>query len=148
MTIREAAQRIGKHNDTIRRAIQAGKLEAIKVKGVWDIPEEALTAYAEAQGISDGAAGIAQPYDDDMQLRMQNEKLTEQINELRAELKQERERLEEARRAAEEASQRHDTIVLQLTRQLEGQQRLLEYHQEPWYRKWFRRGKNMEEKAR
>ena len=148
MTIREAAQQTCKHNDTIRRAIQAGKLEATKVKGVWDISEEALIAYAEAQGITVNADGIAQPYDEIMQLRMQNENLVEEIVELKVELKQERERLEEARRAAEEASQRHDTIVLQLTRQLEQSQRLLEYHEEPWYRRWFRRKRKIDGETR
>ena len=39
----------------------------------------------------------------------------------------------------EDARQRSDTIILQLTRQLEQSQRLLEYHQEPWYRKLFRK---------
>ncbi len=45
MTIREAAERIGKHNDTIRRAIQSGKLESTKVKGVWDISDTAVSFY-------------------------------------------------------------------------------------------------------
>ncbi len=42
--------------------------------------------------------------------------------------------------------ERHDTITLQkdaivmkLTQQLESQQQLLEYHQEPFYRRWFRK---------
>ena len=139
MTIREAAQRIGKHSDTIRRAIQSGKLEATKVNSVWDITEEALMSYAEAQGMSDTAADGAQPYDELMQLRMQNKELSEQAEALRSELKLERERIEDARKAAEEASQRHDTIVLQLTRQLEQSQRLLEYKSDPWYRRWFRK---------
>jgi hypothetical protein len=50
--------------------------------------------------------------------------LREQVTNLQAELS-------ESRKAAEDASQRHDTIVMQLTRQLEQSQRLLEYHREP-----------------
>ena len=38
-----------------------------------------------------------------------------------------------------QASERSDTIILQLTRQLEQSQRLLKYHQEPWYRRVFGR---------
>ncbi len=144
MTIREAAERIGKHNDTIRRAIQSGKLESTKVKGIWDISDTALAAYMKRLGISGEAAATVQPYakpdDEAMQLRMQE--LVQQIEELKSQLGQEREGVEEARKAAEETSQRHDTIVLQLTRQ---NQQLLEYHQEPWYRRWFRRRKSGEE---
>ncbi len=50
--------------------------------------------------------------------------------------------------AAEEASQRHDTIVPQLTRQLENQQKLLEYHQELLWRRWFRKRKKPEDEIR
>ena len=45
------------------------------------------------------------------------------------------------------ANERHDTIVLQLTRQIEQSQRLLEYNQEPFYRRWFRKGKKQEDGA-
>jgi hypothetical protein len=38
-----------------------------------------------------------------------------------------------------DASQRHDTIIMQLTRQLEQSQRMLEAHRDPWYRRWFRK---------
>ncbi len=41
----------------------------------------------------------------------------------------------------EDNRQRQDTIILQLTRQVEQSQRLLEYQQEPWYRRVFRKRK-------
>ncbi len=47
MTIREAAQRIGKSESALRRAIKAGKLDSTLVNGKYDITEEALYAYAE-----------------------------------------------------------------------------------------------------
>jgi response regulator RpfG family c-di-GMP phosphodiesterase len=53
-------------------------------------------------------------------------------------------RLEEARKAIAETNQRHDTVVMQLTRRLQQSQRLLEYHQSPWWRKWFRRRRTRE----
>ena len=40
-----------------------------------------------------------------------------------------------------ETRKRQDTIILQLTRQLEGQQKLLEYKESPWYTRWFRKKK-------
>jgi hypothetical protein len=33
-------------------------------------------------------------------------------------------------------SERHDTIVMQMTRQMEQTQKMLESAKEPWYRKW------------
>jgi len=141
MTIKEVAEHIGKHNDTIRRAIQSGKLEATKVNRVWDISDEALSAYMQAQGISTdalgNAEGYAQPYAEDMQsimqqLRSENERQREQIADLQEQLREAREELREARQAAEEASHRHDTVMLQMTR-------LLEYEQLPFWRKLFSR---------
>ena len=38
-----------------------------------------------------------------------------------------------------ETRKRQDTIILQLTRQLESQQKLIEYKESPWYIRWFRR---------
>ncbi len=73
-----------------------------------------------------------------------NEELNEKakdITELKQELKKRDEYLREKDDQREQASHRHDTIVLQLTRQLNNQQQLLEYHESPWYRRWFHRDK-------
>ena len=53
--------------------------------------------------------------------------------------------LEDKDRTIDDASQRHDTIVLQLTRQLEQSQRMLEAHREPWYRRMFGKSKKPRE---
>jgi excisionase family DNA binding protein len=58
---------------------------------------------------------------------------------LKVQLQEKDELIKSLRQQTEDMSERHDTIVLQLTRQLENQQKLLEYHQEPWYRRWFRK---------
>ena len=94
MTIAEAAKRLGKSEQSIRRAIKSGKLIAV---------------------------------------------LKQRIAELEDTLKEKDRAVEEAHKAAAEASQRHDMIVMQLTRQLEQSQRLLEYHQASWWRRWFRK---------
>jgi response regulator RpfG family c-di-GMP phosphodiesterase len=59
--------------------------------------------------------------------------------------------LEEARKALTEISQRHDTMMMQLTRRLQQShrefqqsQRLLEHYQSPWWRRWFGRGRTKE----
>lgn len=62
----------------------------------------------------------------------------EVITVLKEQLQEKDKQIESLQRQLEDASQRHDTIVLQMTRQLEQSQRLLEFHQEPWYRRWFK----------
>ncbi len=69
------------------------------------------------------------------------EQLKHQIESLQKQLDT---REGEAAKLQEELSQsreRSDTIILQLTRQMEQSQRLLEYNQEPWYRRMFRKGR-------
>ena len=119
MTIQEASQRLGKSESTVRRWIRQGKLTATMIDGVYDIPEKALNGYLNDQSMTRQLEGVDQPIID--QLKAENEYLKERIQEL------------------EDARQRSDTIVLQLTRQLEQSQRLLEYHRDPWYRRWFRK---------
>lgn len=119
MTIQEASQRLGKSESTVRRWIRQGKLSATMVDGVYDIPETAVDGYLNDQSMTRQVEGINQPMID--QLKAENEYLKERIQEL------------------EDARQRSDTIALQLTRQLEQSQRLLEYHRDPWYRRWFRK---------
>ena len=46
MTIREAAQRVGKSESALRRAIKSGRLDAEKVNGIYNISEDSLNAYA------------------------------------------------------------------------------------------------------
>ena len=47
MTIREAAQRVGKSESALRRAIKAGNLDAKLINGKYNIAEDSLYAYAE-----------------------------------------------------------------------------------------------------
>ena len=63
------------------------------------------------------------------------EQLRGEIEHLRRELETKNEQIKDL----EESRQRQDTITLQLTRQLEQSQRLLEVHQAPWWRRWFRK---------
>jgi len=66
-------------------------------------------------------------------------KISEMISILQKQLEEKDKQIENLQTQLEDSSQRSDTIVLQFTRQLENQHKLLEYHQEPWYRKWFRK---------
>ncbi len=135
MTITEAAARIGKHNDTVRRAIQAGKLESTKINGVWDISEEALAAYANAQGIAHTALGTepdnAVAYDKTMPLRMQNDDLKQQVEYLKRQIQEKDQQTENLQAQLSEASKRHDTVVMQMSK-------MLEYERQPFWQRWFK----------
>jgi len=61
--------------------------------------------------------------------------------------------LEEAHKALAETRERHDTMMMQLTRklqqshrELQQSQRLLEHYQSPWWRRWFGKDKAKETK--
>jgi len=163
MIIREAAQRLGKSDSALRRAIKAGKLVAKMVDGKYDITEEALNAYAdttqrlgalrrdegERERLRDEVEALRREHSELERLRSENEQLkqdTEELGRLRGEMETLRRGLDEAqkrindkdtelaeaRRELAEAGHRHDTVVMQMTR-------LLEYHQQPFWRKLFSR---------
>ena len=120
MTIHEVCQRLGKSESTIRRWIREGTLTATKVNGVWDISEEMVNDCSnggQTVGSDQSVDGTVQ------QLRSENDYLKERIQEL------------------ESARERSDTLMLQLTRQLEQSQRMLEAHSAPWWRRLRRRRK-------
>ena len=74
-----------------------------------------------------GKSGIEAESDELVRLGKENQWLKEQ--------------LEKANQELSETRKRQDTIILQLTRQLENQQNLLEYHQTPFWKRWFRKQK-------
>ena len=121
MTIHEVCQRLGKSESTIRRWIKQGKLISTKVDGINQISDgqvEALVAdHVNDQSVTESMTGNL---------------------ELIAGLKSE---VEYLRQELKDTRERSDTIVLQLTRQLENQQKLLEHHQEPFWRRLWRRRK-------
>ncbi len=121
MTIHEASQCLGKSESTIRRWIRIGKLKATLVNGVYDIPDKVVNAYLNDQAVYRQMEGVDRALIE--QLRAENEYLKQRVQEL------------------EQARERADMIAMRLTRQLEQNQRLLEYHQAPWWRRIFYRGK-------
>ena len=71
---------------------------------------------------------------DSAQLKYQIESLQKQLDTREGEVAKFQEELSQSR-------ERSDTIILQLTRQMEQSQRMLEYNQKPWYRRMFRKGR-------
>ncbi len=148
VSVVEACHILGISKSTLYRQIKQGEIESKKdgkaTLCLITIPDESQKEESETQlGAQTETNEIQQLIE---QLRKENEDLNQQKEYLKEQTQRKDDQignlqtqLEESHRDASEASQRHDTIVLQLTRQLENQQKLLEYHQEPWYRRWFRK---------
>ena len=102
------------------------------VDGAYDIPDEAI--HRLVNDYPNDKAMDSQPEGNEQgivkRLEAENEYLKERIREL------------------EQARERSDMINLQLTRQLENQQKMLEQHQEPWYRRMFRKRREEDVEAR
>ena len=98
-------------------------MEAKKDGHKWIILKESLKANSEESPNTSEFVSV---------LKAQLEEKDKQIERLQKQV-------EEKDKMLEDSSERNDTIVLQLTRQLEQSQRMLVAHQEPWYRRWFRR---------
>lgn len=111
MNVQMTAKRLGKSEATIRRWIREGKLSATKVDGVYDIPESEINGHSE---------------------RTNERQMTDVLNE-------QIEYLKERIKVMEDESERKDTIILQLTRQLENTQLLLEDNRKSWIKRLFRR---------
>jgi excisionase family DNA binding protein len=125
ITTKEAANLLKTSVRNVITKIHQGKLRARRDGKIWLIHSSLSPSSEETSGIRTESERNAAEID---HLRKQIERKDQQIEGLQKQLE-----------AEAEARQRSDTIILQLTRQLEQSQRLLEYHQEPWYRRWFRR---------
>jgi excisionase family DNA binding protein len=126
-TIGEACDILGVSRRTIQRHIKRGIIESKLENG-----RRFVLVSPKRQMGQDGTE-VSQPALIG-QLQKENEQLQEQLRE-------KDKQIESLQKYVEEASERHDTIVLQLTRQLDQSQRLLEYHQAPWWRRWFRKSR-------
>ncbi len=139
MTIQEVAQCLGKSDATIRRWIKQGKLDSTLTDGKYDIPESAIDTYTKSEEHLDTAYANKGTDQETDHLRRQNEELLKQVSDQQARIEKLEEQLENERIRYDAASERHDLVVIQMTRQMDGQQQLLLEHKEPWYRKVFRR---------
>ena len=107
---------------TLRRRIDQGKIES---------------------KIENGKRLVLIDIDSQTTIREPNIVLVEQLKSEIEYLRQELERKNEQITAFDEGRQRQDTIMLQLTRQVEQSQRMLEYHQTSLWQRIFKRKKSV-----
>jgi len=128
ISTKEAARRLNKSVRYIRSMIHEKKLRAKRRGSVWLVHDSLLPGTEAADGVPSESAG----------------NMRETVEILKAQLEAKDRQIEGLQRhleSAAEAGERHDTIVLQLTRHLEQSQRLLEYQGDPWYRRLLRKGR-------
>jgi excisionase family DNA binding protein len=128
-----ASELLGISRRQVVNRIHEGKLKAKKDNGKWlvhsSLSEPSEKGLQELPQISGKF-----PKKDKMiaYLQSQVESRDNRIEELERRLDQKDTQIGKLQEAIEEASHRHDTVVMQMTR-------LLEYHQQPFWRKLFSR---------
>ena len=130
--IKEAAKLLEVSERQVLNRIHTGKLKAKREGRLWLIHNSLSEPEAEAETLLQGIGNEA--------IKKLEETVTilkDQVEQKDKQIEKLQEQLSENQRSSDDASQRHDTIVLQLTRQLEQSQRTLEAHQEPWYKRMF-----------
>ena len=112
MTLKEACQRTGKSESTIRRWIKDGKLKATLLdNGKYDIDPTGIEKFAKPTQKAKNAEPATNINLID-QMTTQIDRQVEEIAFLRDELSQQRDE-------QSEQSKRHDTIILHMTQQLD-----------------------------
>jgi len=126
VSVSDACQAFDKSDRTVRRWIEDGKLKSRK-------SGRSVEVLLEVSDIESANGGQTAAQVEIARLKAEVDGKDEVIAALRSQV----EELSSSR-------ERQDTIILQLSRQLDQSQRLLEYHAEPWYRRMFRKGRKEE----
>jgi chromosome segregation ATPase len=130
ITVKEAAIIRKCTERNIIELIKKGTLQSKKDGRKWLVLVEASETIAELSPQFSEIISV---------LKVQLEGKDKQIEEKDKQIERLQGQIEETSKTLSESSQRHDTIIMQLTRQLEQSQRMLEAHRDPWYRRWFRK---------
>lgn len=120
LTVQECAQRVRRSEETVRRWIRNGKLPATLKDGQYIIKEEDLLATSLVTQDDDNNAQNVAHFQEVIEL------LQTQVEHLKNELENKEKHITELESQLAESSQRSDTIILQLTQQLEKKDLLLE----------------------
>ena len=134
LTISEAADAINVTERTVRRQISEGRIKSKLEDGrrlVFVDAEMLNSARSQESGV------IEQLRRENEYLRQELGRRTSEIANLHQQLRSRDEHLSRKDEQAEQARQRQDTIILQLTRQLENSQQMLQYRRKSFWRRWF-----------
>ena len=127
-TVAEASRQLSLSKRTIWRRIEKGTVESKVEDGHRLVLLEPVTPpETPVVTVSSRPASADEMLE---HLKSQTEEQAVQIKDLNRQIS-------DMQKASERASERHDTLLLQLTSQLEQSQRLLEYKSGPWWRRFF-----------
>ena len=129
ITVKEAARKLSVSERNVRFKVSSGKLKAKRDGRRWLVHSSLSADVSDTGRIPEAPAADTEVI---QMLKSEIEKRDKQLEEKDRQMAKLQEELSER-------SQRQDTIILQLTRQMEQSQRMLEYHQSPWYHRWFSR---------
>ena len=124
VSLATACQSFDISESTLRRRIEQGKIES---------------------KLENGRRLVLIESDGQMTFTAADAALVEQLQSEVEYIRQDLGRRNEQIAQLEDSRQRQDTIILQLTRQLEQSQRLLEYNREPFWRRWLLRRRKVTE---
>jgi len=126
ISVKEASELLGISRRQVLNRIHEGKLKAKRDNTMWLIHSSLSESDEEIPPSS------KKFQEETSFLREQIEKKDQQLTEKDKQIEKLQEQLERANEALAEAGHRHDTVVMQMTK-------LLEYHQQPFWRKLFQR---------
>ncbi len=134
LTLTEVAAKLGVSERTIRRRIDKGEIGAEKFDGKLMVVADSITELTEMDTYvnRDKTSLIKELQQTVSSLRRQVAALEEQLENKNTQLKEKDVDLRRKDEQMAESGQRHDTVVLQMTR-------LVEYHQQPFWRRWRRK---------
>ena len=128
-TLREACEILGISESTLRRRIKQREFQS-KIENNKRLVF--IQELSQMTGQMTERAMIQYLQSENERLLQENTELKEELNRRGAQLREKDEDLRRKDEQLAEASHRHDTVVMQMTR-------LLEYHQQPFWRRWRKR---------
>jgi excisionase family DNA binding protein len=134
LTLTEVASKLGVSERTIRRRIDSGGIGAEKVDGKLMVVADSITELTEldTHANRDNTSRIRELQQTVSSLRQQVSALEDKLEDRDAQLREKDADLRRKDEQMAEAGQRHDTVVMQITR-------LIEYHQQPFWKRWRRK---------
>lgn len=133
VTVSQACDIFGISRRTLSRWIQQDKIESKldNNRRYILIRDEGHDETSEGQTETDVSQDMSQQVLID-QLEKDNKNLRQQIEYLKEQIQEKDKQLE-----------RQQIIIMQLSRDIESQQKLLEYKSEPFWRRWFRKNREV-----